>query len=105
VGYCYPSGLEKTLPKWDILIPLVTKGFNNFRSPNKRSLLVCFVLFDVLQNLQHVPPVCVMPRMSLIHVNAHTTGRCHAETFDTQRVVFNVLFTLVCAGAGIIASR
>jgi len=26
VGYCYPSGLEKTLFKWDIYIPLVTKG-------------------------------------------------------------------------------
>jgi hypothetical protein len=27
VGYCYPSGLEKTLFKWDIYVPLVTKGF------------------------------------------------------------------------------
>jgi hypothetical protein len=26
VGYCYPSGLEKTLYKWDIYVPLVTKG-------------------------------------------------------------------------------
>jgi hypothetical protein len=26
VGYCYPSGLEKTLFKWDIYVPLVTKG-------------------------------------------------------------------------------
>jgi hypothetical protein len=25
VGYCYPSGLEKTLCKWDIYILLVTK--------------------------------------------------------------------------------
>jgi hypothetical protein len=25
VGYCYPSGLEKTLYKWDIYDPLVTK--------------------------------------------------------------------------------
>jgi len=25
VGYCYPSGLEKTLCKWDIYIPLVTR--------------------------------------------------------------------------------
>jgi hypothetical protein len=25
-GYCYPSGLEKTLCKWDIYVPLVTKG-------------------------------------------------------------------------------
>jgi len=28
VGYCYPSGLEKTLRKWDIYVPLVTKGLN-----------------------------------------------------------------------------
>jgi hypothetical protein len=26
VGYCYPSRLEKTLCKWDIYVPLVTKG-------------------------------------------------------------------------------
>jgi len=26
VGYCYPSGLEKTLCKWDMYVPLVTKG-------------------------------------------------------------------------------
>jgi len=26
VGYCYPSGLEKTLCKWDIYVSLVTKG-------------------------------------------------------------------------------
>ena len=25
VGYCYPSGLEKNLCKWDTYIPLVTK--------------------------------------------------------------------------------
>jgi hypothetical protein len=26
VGYCYPNGLEKTLCKWEIYVPLVTKG-------------------------------------------------------------------------------
>jgi len=26
VEYCYPSRLEKTLCKWDIYVPLVTKG-------------------------------------------------------------------------------
>jgi hypothetical protein len=26
VGYCYPSGLEKTLCKWEVYVPLVTKG-------------------------------------------------------------------------------
>jgi hypothetical protein len=25
-GYCYPSGLEETLCKWDIYVPLLTKG-------------------------------------------------------------------------------
>jgi hypothetical protein len=28
VGYCYPSGLEKTLCKWDVYVPLVTVGLN-----------------------------------------------------------------------------
>jgi hypothetical protein len=26
VGYCYPSGLEKTLCKWNVYVPLVTNG-------------------------------------------------------------------------------
>jgi len=26
VGYCYPSGLERTVCKWDMYVPLVTKG-------------------------------------------------------------------------------
>ena len=26
MGYCYPSGLEKTLCKWDIYVLLVMKG-------------------------------------------------------------------------------
>jgi len=26
VGYCYPSGLGKTLCKWDVYVPLVMKG-------------------------------------------------------------------------------
>jgi hypothetical protein len=26
VGYCFPSGLEKTFCKWDIYVPLVAEG-------------------------------------------------------------------------------
>jgi len=37
VGYFYPSGLEKTLCKWDIYVPLVTKGLT------RRKILVCWV--------------------------------------------------------------
>jgi len=29
VGYYYPSGLEKTLCKWEIYVPLVTKGLKS----------------------------------------------------------------------------
>jgi hypothetical protein len=32
VGYCYPSGLEKNLCKWDIYVPLVTKWLKYFTS-------------------------------------------------------------------------
>jgi hypothetical protein len=28
VGYSYPSGLEKNLCKWEVYVPLVTKGLN-----------------------------------------------------------------------------
>jgi hypothetical protein len=31
VGYCYPSGLEITLCKWEIYVPLVTRGLTTWR--------------------------------------------------------------------------
>jgi len=34
VGYCYPSGLEKTLCKWDIYVLLVTKGLKHMNIQN-----------------------------------------------------------------------
>jgi hypothetical protein len=30
VGYCYHCGLEKTLCKWEIYVPLVTKGLTSW---------------------------------------------------------------------------
>jgi len=45
VGYCYPSGLEKTLCKCDIYVPLVTKGIRSFCSYEKHTRytkLSCF---------------------------------------------------------------
>jgi hypothetical protein len=32
VGYCYSSGLEKTLCNWDVYVPLVTKGLSGITS-------------------------------------------------------------------------
>jgi hypothetical protein len=39
VGYCYPSGLEKTLCKWEVYVPLVTKG-----------LMLCQLLYIKLKS-------------------------------------------------------
>jgi hypothetical protein len=49
VGYCYPSGLEKTLFKWDIHVLLVTIGLSGtyyFGFSSKRGVLgwIAFVL-------------------------------------------------------------
>jgi len=51
VGYCYPSGLEKTLCKWDIYVSLVTKGlifpgmnFDVFGPSFRKSYIVNMVL-------------------------------------------------------------
>jgi hypothetical protein len=44
VGYCYPSGLKKTLCKWEVYVPLVTKGLKKtyfLRSVN------CKLLSDI----------------------------------------------------------
>jgi hypothetical protein len=34
VGYCYHSGLEKTLCKWELYVPLVTKGLRGRDNKN-----------------------------------------------------------------------
>jgi len=39
VGYCYPSGLEKTLCEWDTYVLLVTKGLNSFKHLKEPELL------------------------------------------------------------------
>jgi hypothetical protein len=53
VGYCYPSGLEKTLCKWEIYVALVTKGLTqNF-------IILCTKLILVsptVTHLRHVSP-------------------------------------------------
>jgi hypothetical protein len=38
VGYSYSSGLEKTLCKWDVYVPLVTKGLRT-KETSKTALL------------------------------------------------------------------
>jgi hypothetical protein len=47
VGYCYPNGLEKTLCKWDIYVPLVTKGLkiNNINSELQKTCVKNIKLF------------------------------------------------------------
>jgi hypothetical protein len=45
VGYYYPSGLEKTLCKWDIYIPLVTKGLSYFFSGRTVGLKTAAYMF------------------------------------------------------------
>jgi hypothetical protein len=43
VGYCYRSGLEKTPCKWEIYIPLVTKGL--MKMPHKRNKICSFTAY------------------------------------------------------------
>jgi hypothetical protein len=41
VGYCYPSGLEKTLCKWDMYVPLVKKELSYQYVDDASSINVC----------------------------------------------------------------
>jgi hypothetical protein len=48
MGYCYPSGLEKTLSKWDIVhVPLVTKGLRCSINCSITSVTKQFKIMDV----------------------------------------------------------
>ena len=46
VGYCYPSGLEKTLCSGDIYVPLVTKGLKSLHFAHTVCLYVCYGTLD-----------------------------------------------------------
>jgi len=48
VGYCYLSGLEKTHCKWDIYVPLVTKGLSVFCE-----LFYCICMLLGFKNIGH----------------------------------------------------
>ena len=58
MGYCYPSGLEKTLCKWDVYVPLVMKGLNCVDA-------ICTVCFNIkkLQFTQSVKFISVMEKV------------------------------------------
>jgi hypothetical protein len=42
VGYCYHSGLEKTLCKWEVYVLLVTKGLSTVVTEHN----ICFNDYD-----------------------------------------------------------
>jgi hypothetical protein len=44
VGYSYPSGLDKTLCKWEMYVPLVAKGLNG-------CLKLCFIYTVVVPHV------------------------------------------------------
>jgi hypothetical protein len=59
VGYCYPSGLEKTLCKWDMYVSLVTKGIKKaYHSVRKEVLYNIFIEFGIPMNLIRVLQMC-----------------------------------------------
>jgi hypothetical protein len=51
VGYCYPSGLEKTLCKRDMYVPLVTKGL--MAHAVLRSEQMRFTTFEIYYRFQY----------------------------------------------------
>jgi hypothetical protein len=61
VGYCYPSGLEKTLCKWYIYFLLVTKGLRLF------SILACIAV-------------------AIFRVDHKLTKALHAKTYNMAKL-------------------
>jgi hypothetical protein len=57
VGYSYPCGLEKTVCKWDVCVPLITKGFNCVDT-------ICTIYFNIkeLQFAQSVKFINIMEK-------------------------------------------
>jgi hypothetical protein len=64
VGYCYPSGLEKTLCKWGVYVPLVTKGLSALEKLLRATVTFVVCLF-----------VCPSVRPSVRMENLAPTGR------------------------------
>ena len=71
VGYCYPSGLEKTLCKWDMYVPLVTKRLEYPPRAHSDIQLYAHVrnLFSRLNNLCLVHDVNFNPSSHALKIN------------------------------------
>jgi hypothetical protein len=89
VGYCYPSGFEKTLCKWDIYVPLVTKKLIEaiaFRGSVKTFFF--FHLCSVLR--QHLKCHFVVSAKDRLSVRFQDRGHCRTcawipESFYCKR--------------------
>jgi hypothetical protein len=89
VGYCYHSGLEKTLRKWEINVPLVTKWLiNNGQvfpgtwcgfihtsisqiSSDRKSWHLCRRSSDIYENRIYIRVKCVQKRLWPLRPTQH----------------------------------
>jgi hypothetical protein len=69
VGYCYLSRLEKTLCKWDIYVPLVTKRLTNNNRNRYACLEICeykIILFLLRSSCLHCYKLCQQMHIKLV---------------------------------------
>jgi len=76
MGYCYPSGLEKTLCKWEIYVPLVTKGLK---------CIVC-ISWNINHLNSELNPICHLLALLGAHHFLHVNRiRVKSLTHDLSR--------------------
>jgi len=78
VGYCYPSGLEKTLCNWDIYVPLVTEGLIYIQQD--ATLHSLFYLETALHVSGGAPPI-------IRSANSTSSGICHTVTATCRYIL------------------
>jgi hypothetical protein len=55
MGYCYPSGLEMTLCKWDLYVLLVTKGLKYDGEVFIGEFVICMMMMIHSRSLIQLP--------------------------------------------------
>jgi hypothetical protein len=83
VGYCYPSGLEKTLCKWDIYVLLVTKGLK--QSYCTRTFKIKYIYVCLVNDYFHISNVTYLLTLSTFFSKNYSLGTFSLKPMSTAK--------------------
>jgi hypothetical protein len=95
VGYCYPSGLEKTLCEWDIYVPLVTRGLIGTLHSSIAHSIICTLQFHGKMHSDWFNGIEILQGR---WQNGEQVGYCYPSRLEKTLCKWDIYVTLVTKG-------